>query len=88
MSFSPPAAFYDYPCSNHGHQRVERVDVTGGDGKKEAEQKRGALLHLGTWNSGEGQNYSSITSCREVTKVPLKLQETKTQKNVTQLRDY
>lgn len=52
ISFSPPAAFYDNPCSNHGHQRVERVDLTGGDCKKEAEQQRGALLHMGTWNAG------------------------------------
>lgn len=41
-----------------------------------------------TWGPGtqvRGQNYPSNTSWHEVAKVPLKLQETKTQKNVTQL---
>lgn len=48
ICLSPPAALYDNPCSNHCHQRVECVDVTGGDGDGEAQKKSCPLLHRRT----------------------------------------
>lgn len=50
---SPPAALYNDPCSNHRHQRVECVDVAGGNGDGEAQKKSCPLLHWRTWSKSK-----------------------------------
>lgn len=44
----PPGTLDNDPRSNHCHQRVEGVDLTGGDGDGESQQQCCALLHRRT----------------------------------------
>lgn len=48
VCFLPPVALYNNPCSNHCHQRVECVDMTGSDGNREAQKQSRPLLHRRT----------------------------------------
>lgn len=59
---SPPTALDNNPCSDHGHQGVECVDVAGGDSDGQAEKKSCTLLHRWTWSDRKIAEWKPPTS--------------------------